>query len=118
MLSGLFRVGKPFSLENTFLIPWRAETTVLLAYLLDVDSSPSKHIHKLRVLPALLIPMAQAEISVVSPRVYFSWVCKEGENTITGTPRAAFSAFKSKYNRIEEVSESLLNRMSHHDAQN
>lgn len=61
--------------------------SVQLAYLLDVNSSPGKHIHELRVLPALLIAMAQTKISIVSPRVYFFWVCSE-DRTVTGTASA------------------------------
>lgn len=43
--SGVYRVGKPSAVigrmvENTF-----APQSVLLAYLLDVNASPSKHIH-------------------------------------------------------------------------
>lgn len=56
-----------------------------LAYLLDVNSSPGKHIHELGVLSALLITMPETEISVVSPSVHFCWVCNEEENTIINT---------------------------------
>lgn len=75
--SGALKVGKPFTVSKTFSLPWRVSTSVLLAYLLYVNSSPGKDIHKLRVLSALLITMAEAEISIVSPCVYFGWVCKD-----------------------------------------
>lgn len=79
-------LGKPFTVGKQLLAPWR--TPSLRHYLLDVNSSPSKHIHKLRVLSALLIAVPKTEISIVSPRVYFSWVCNEEENTITSTVTA------------------------------
>lgn len=83
-VSLVFSTGKPYTVGTHTLTPWRAcNISVLLGYLLDVNSSPGKHIHKLRVLSALLITMSKTEISIVSPRVHFSWVCNGEENTIT-----------------------------------
>lgn len=53
-----------------------------LLHLLDVNSISGKHIHKLRGLPALLITMTQAEISIVSPCEDFSRVCQKNEKYI------------------------------------
>lgn len=41
------------------------------SYLLDVNSGPGKHIHQLRVMSAVLVPVAQTKISIASPHVHF-----------------------------------------------
>lgn len=67
--------------------------SVFLSHLLDVNSVSGKHIHKLRGLSALLITMAQAEISIVSPCEDFSWVCKKNENHIATISPPAHHCF-------------------------
>lgn len=90
----VFTVGKPHTVEIQSPPPGRADlTAVLLSYLLDVHSSPGKHIHKLRVLTALLITMPKAEISIVSPCVHFSWVCNEEENQSTRESHHCFHLY-------------------------
>lgn len=82
----VFTVGKSYTVEIQSPPPESADlTAVLLSYLLDVYSSPGKHIHELRVLTALLITMPKAEISIVSPCVHFGWVCNEEENNQQGS---------------------------------
>lgn len=73
----------------------------LLAYLLDVNARPGKHIHKLRVLPALLIAMAETKISIVSPGVHFCWVWSE-QNTVTNVTKTWMQNLRSTW-RFEEV---------------
>lgn len=61
---------------------WHSHS-VFPSHLLDVNSISGKHIHELRRLPALLITMAQAEISIVSPCEDFSRVCKKNGKTLS-----------------------------------
>ena len=79
--------GKPCAVgnyESNSLESWH-NNGVLLAYLLNINSSPGKHIHNLRVMSALLIAMAETKIGIVSPRVYFCWVWREEKALLTST---------------------------------
>ena len=54
------------------------------SHLLDVNATPGKEVDQLRVLPAFLVPLAEAEVGVVAPRVDLRRVWDDKENdTIT-----------------------------------
>ncbi len=71
-VSWVFGIGKPCRNTCSYSLESKDNSYELLGYLLDVNSGPCKHIHKLRVLSALLITMPETEISIVSPSVHFS----------------------------------------------
>lgn len=75
---GLFFNDREDQCGEKPLKSWHS-SSVLLSHLLDVNSISGKHVHKLRGLSALLITMAEAEISIVSPCEHFGWVCKKYE---------------------------------------
>lgn len=49
------------------------------SHLLDVDPSPGKQVHDLRVVPALMVAMPQGEVGVIPPGIHLSGICKEGK---------------------------------------
>lgn len=74
---------------------------MLLANLLDVNSGPSKNIHQLRVLSALLITVPKTEISIVSPCVHLCWVCNEKAETV-GSIASSVAASKLNVKPLKE----------------